>query len=131
MKRIRILDYILLLHLFELREEKMDWWARLTFIASIILFGTSLLFALTLFNAASFNPVSRLASAAGQVEHLGLLAAISYFVSSLLSFLVASLEDSDVRARLLWLATVVLLLGSTILLAALLAIYTTSPLISR
>ena len=131
MKRIRILDYILLLHLFELPEEKMDWWARLTFIASIVLFGCSLIFALQLFDAASMNPLSRLARASGQIEHLGLLSCIAYFVASTLSFLVASLQDSETRARLLWLATVVLLIGSLILLGAIVTIYTTSPLIAR
>ena len=91
----------------------MDWWARLTFIASIILFGFSLIFSLM------------------HLDRMGILASISYFVSSLLSFLVASLEDSDARARLLWLATVLLLLGSVILLGTLLTIYAASPLMTR
>ena len=126
MKRIRILDYLLLLHLFELPEEKMDWWARLTFIGSIILFGFSLVFTLMLFDVPTQSMLSRIAQASAQVGHLGLLAAISYFVASILSFLVASIQDGDTRARLLWLATLILLLGSIILVFTLLTIYTRS-----
>ncbi len=121
MKRIRILDYILLLHLFELPEEKMDWWARLTFIGSIVLFGCSLIFSLLIFSGPFSN----------KAGHLSLLANIFYFSSSILSFLVASLQDSDTRARLLWLSTVVLLIGSLILVGALIAIYSAAPLIAR
>ncbi len=126
MKRIRILDYLLLLHLFELPEEKMDWWARLTFIGSIILFGFSMVFTLMLFDVPTQSVLSRIAGASAQVGHLGLLATISYFVASILSFLVASIQDSDTRARLLWLATLILLLGSIILVFTLLTIYTRS-----
>lgn len=85
----------------------MDWWARLVFLASIVLFGFSLIFSLM------------------HMDQMAILASISYFVSSILSFLVASLDDSDTRARLLWLATVVMLLGSIILLGTLLTIYAT------
>jgi len=113
MKRIRILDYLLLLHLFELPEEKMDWWARLTFIASIILFGCSLIFSLI------------------HVDRLGILASISLFVSSILSFLVASLEGGDSRSRLLWLSTLLMLLGSTLLLAILLSVFISTSVAAR
>lgn len=110
---MKFVHYLLLLHLFELPEEKMDGWARLAFTASIILFGFSIVISLLLFNAS--NPV----------ERFGLLAAFSYFSSGILSFFAVSLQSSDTRARLLWLATVLLLVGSLILSGVLLGMYTT------
>lgn len=130
MKKFRLLESLLLFHLFDLPEEKIEWLARLVFLASIILFACSVMFTLSFFQVTPQISPSRLSQVAGQVDHLGLLASLAFFISSILAFLGISFEDTEIRGRILWLASITLLLGSIILLLTLLKVYTTSPVLN-